>query len=243
MSVHSRKYGVEAVVEFPLVEFGATDFEATPVAFVAGDTTTIKDGASDGNSDNAPAHITKGLYKITIAAGEMEAARVQILIIDQTSPKAWEDQAITIETYGHASAQHAIDLDTALADATIGTCTTNTDMVGTTGASTHTAANVKTAIEVAGSHLALIKTVTDNLPDSGALTTIGNELTRALGLVQENQYIDTYTFDSQGRVTGFRLRTYSVAGSVGGASNVLATYTGTVTYAASGIASYSMVKV
>ena len=104
------------------------------------------------------------------------------------------------------------------------------------------AAGVKTAIEAAGSHLALIKAATDNLPDLGALTTIGNELTRALGLVQENQHIDTYTFDSQGRVTGFRLRTYSVAGNVGTGTNVLATYTGTVTYDTSGIASYSMVK-
>lgn len=41
-----------------------------------------------------------------------------------------------------------------------------------TGFSTHDAAAVKTAIEAAGSHLALIKAVTDLLPNSGALTDI-----------------------------------------------------------------------
>lgn len=47
-----------------------------------------------------------------------------------------------------------------------------------TGFSTHDAAAVKTAIEAGGSHLTLIKAVTDNLPDSGALTTIGTDAAR-----------------------------------------------------------------
>jgi hypothetical protein len=38
--------------------------------------------------------------------------------------------------------------------------------------SSHGAADVKTAIEAAGSHLTLIKAVTDNLPDGGALTSL-----------------------------------------------------------------------
>jgi len=113
MSVFLRKYGVEATVEFPLIDFGATDYEATPVAHAAGDTTLVKNGASAGNTANAFAHVTKGLYKIVVSAAEMQAARIQVLIIDQTSPKAWEDQAITIETYGNASAQHVFDLGTA----------------------------------------------------------------------------------------------------------------------------------
>ena len=43
----------------------------------------------------------------------MQAARIVIKVIDQTDPKLWEDQAIIIDTYGNASAQHAFDLDTA----------------------------------------------------------------------------------------------------------------------------------
>jgi len=41
-----------------------------------------------------------------------------------------------------------------------------------TGFSTHDAAAVKTAIEAAGSHLALIKAISEALPDSGALTSL-----------------------------------------------------------------------
>lgn len=47
-----------------------------------------------------------------------------------------------------------------------------------TGTSTHNAAGVKTAIEAGGSHLALIKAVTDVIPDAGALTTIGSDTAR-----------------------------------------------------------------
>ena len=65
---------------------------------------------------------------------------------------------------------------------------------------------------------------------------------RALGLLQENQYIDTYTFNDDGAALTFRLRTYSVAGSVGTDNDVLATYNCTATYDDSGIASYAMVK-
>lgn len=62
-----------------------------------------------------------------------------------------------------------------------------TAMRGTDGANTvvpdaagtaPTAAQIKTAIEAAGSHLALIKTITDALPDAGALTTIATDAAR-----------------------------------------------------------------
>ena len=55
-------------------------------------------------------------------------------------------------------------------------------------------------------------------------------LNRALGMVQENQYIDTFARDGQDRMISARLRTYSVAGSVGTDNDVLATYTITATY-------------
>jgi len=63
----------------------------------------------------------------------MQAARIVVYVVDSAT-KVWLDKVIIIETYGHASAMHALDLDTALADATVGTCTTNTDMVGTNSA-------------------------------------------------------------------------------------------------------------
>ena len=53
-----------------------------------------------------------------------------------------------------------------------------TAMRGTDSASTHDAADVLAAIQAAGTHLTLIKAVTDLLPDSGALTTIGTDTAR-----------------------------------------------------------------
>jgi hypothetical protein len=50
--------------------------------------------------------------------------------------------------------------------------------VTATGFSTHDAAAVKSAIEAAGSHLTLIKAITDNLPNSGALSDIATNAAR-----------------------------------------------------------------
>jgi len=69
-------------------------------------------------------------------------------------------------------------------------------------------------------------------------------LLRALGLVQENQYLDLLTFDSDDHMLTGRLRTYSAAGSVGTINNVLATYTITATYDVAGnLSSFKVVLV
>ena len=114
-----RKYGVETVVLFPLIDAGAQDFESTPVAHAAGDSQISKDEGAFANTTNAFAHEGNGMYSLTVSATEMQAARIMITIIDQTSPKAWEDQAVIISTYGNASAQHAFDLDTATQDVNV----------------------------------------------------------------------------------------------------------------------------
>jgi len=68
-------------------------------------------------------------------------------------------------------------------------------------------------------------------------------LNRLLGLTQENQYIDNPVYDGNNALTSARLRTYSVAGSVGTTSDVLATYTVTSTYDGSGnLETYKVVK-
>jgi hypothetical protein len=107
-----RKYGAAATVYFPLVDAGAVDFEATPVTFASGDTQISKDGGAFANCTNDPAHEGNGIYSLVLTATEMEAAVVVVTVIDSAT-KAWEDQAIIIDTYGNASAQHAFDLDTA----------------------------------------------------------------------------------------------------------------------------------
>ena len=113
MTQEIRKYGVEATFVFPLTDRGTLDLEATPVTFEAGDTTVIKDEGAAANCDNAPAHEGFGIYSMVLTATEMSAARLAITLVDQTGTKIWEDHALIVTTYGHASSQHAFDLDTA----------------------------------------------------------------------------------------------------------------------------------
>jgi len=65
----------------------------------------------------------------------------------------------------------------------------------------------------------------------------------ALGLSHENAHVDNMTYDSQGRRTGARVRTYTDAASVGTSSNVLATYVVTASYDSQGrLSTYKVVK-
>jgi len=71
-----------------------------------------------------------------------------------------------------------------------------------------------------------------------------DDVSRILGLVHENVYIDTTVYDANNNLTSARLRIYSDAASVGTTSNVIGTYTITVT--ASGVGKFTnwkMVKV
>lgn len=141
-----------------------------------------------------------------------------------------------------------------------------TAMRGTDGANTTvpdaagvapTAAEIQTEMEGAGSKLLAIEGDTNELQtdwhDGGRLdllidailldtgTTLDGKLNTILGLNQENFFIDNTTY-AGGLMTGARIRIYSVAGSVGTASDVIATYTVTATYAGSEMASYKVVK-
>uniref|UniRef100_A0A6M3KA82 Uncharacterized protein n=1 Tax=viral metagenome TaxID=1070528 RepID=A0A6M3KA82_9ZZZZ len=88
-----------------------------------------------------------------------------------------------------------------------------------------------------------LKTLSDALDtiltDTG--TTLDALIKKALGLSQENFYIDQTVFDANGNMTSCRIRTYSVAGSVGTVNDVLATYTVTATYSGSEMSSYKVV--
>lgn len=120
-----------------------------------------------------------------------------------------------------------------------------------------TAAEIKTAIEQAGSSIAQILADTNELEldwtNGGRLdllidailldtgTTLDAMIERILGMNQENFFVDNTTYTG-GNLTSARIRIYSVAGSVGTASDVIATYTVTATYAGSEMASYKVVK-
>lgn len=101
-----RAYGVATTLYFPLIDKGATDFEATPVTIASGDLKISKDGGAFANTTTASfSHVAGGIYSIPLTATEMQAKVVVIKIIDQTGTKEWEDQAIVITTVNHASAE------------------------------------------------------------------------------------------------------------------------------------------
>lgn len=59
---------------------------------------------------------------------------------------------------------------------------------------------------------------------------INTLLTRALGLLQENQYIDNTNYDDNNNLTSCRVRIYSDMAKVGSNESVLATYLVTAGY-------------
>jgi hypothetical protein len=105
-----RKLNNATSIYFPLIDYGATDFEDTPVTFAAGDTQYSIDGAAFGNTNSNPAHEGGGIYSLALTAGELNGAVIVVRIIDQDATKTWEDQAIVIATYGGGSAEHDLNV-------------------------------------------------------------------------------------------------------------------------------------
>jgi len=162
--IQLRKYGVEFTVDFELYEIDGVDLRTdwTPAA---ADCEVMKDGGAFTQCTNT-ATDEGSTYSIVITATEAEAARIVIKVVDAAT-KVFLDKVIVVETYGNASAQHAFDLDTAAAtmrgtdsanttvpDAAgvvataLGTLETHGDSAWptATGFSTHSAANVVTAL-------------------------------------------------------------------------------------------------
>jgi len=114
-----REFGVAATFDFPLIVFGSTDADfSTGVAFdvSAGDIQLSKDGSTWAlvNSTTAPAQIglNRGIYTLNLDSTEMQFERGAISIIDQSSTKIWEDQAILMVTHGDTAALFATNKNT-----------------------------------------------------------------------------------------------------------------------------------
>ena len=106
--VQLRKYGVQTTINFELYEVDGIDLRVDAV-HAAGDSAIMKDEGAEANTTNGFGDEGNG-YSIVLSATEMQAARIVLYIIDQTTTKVWLDKVIVIETYGHASAMHAVDL-------------------------------------------------------------------------------------------------------------------------------------
>jgi len=95
----TRTFGIIGdTIYFPLIDAGAADFESTPVTFASGDTQYSIDGGAFGNTNANPSHEGNGIYSLVNTAAERSGAVIVITIIDQTVPKAWEDQSVIIYT-------------------------------------------------------------------------------------------------------------------------------------------------
>jgi len=103
-----RKYGVETKIPFVLYEVDGVDLRVD-AADGGSDCTIMKDEGAEATCENDFVDEGNG-YSITLTATEMTAARIVVYVIDSAT-KVWLDDSIVIETYGNASAQHAIDLD------------------------------------------------------------------------------------------------------------------------------------
>ena len=106
-TVHLRKYGVAATIDFELYEPDGVDLYSAALA--AADVEVQTDGGDFAQSDNASA-TEDGTYSVLVSAAELTGARVVVKIVDAPT-KAYLDKIIIIETYGNASAQFAFDLD------------------------------------------------------------------------------------------------------------------------------------
>lgn len=111
------KYGVAVHLYKPMIKRAVVDFalgaDWTPAA---GDVKISKDGGAAANVTNLPSAIAMGntaMWDFSLTATEMQAAKVRITVSDSAT-KAVEDVMFEIDTYGNASAQHAVDLNDAI---------------------------------------------------------------------------------------------------------------------------------
>ncbi len=122
------KYGVEYILNFELYETDGIDFK-TDATDEGADCSIRKDQGADTTSTND--FIDEGIsYSLTITATEMQAKEVIVQIVDGTSTKTYLDKAIVIETYGNASALHAMDFDDAVRGGMTSLPNANADAAG-----------------------------------------------------------------------------------------------------------------
>jgi predicted metal-binding membrane protein len=116
MNPIQRKYGEATTVYFPI--YTAAGDELYGVSTIpTGDISISMDGDTEDASNAGGLTVVKwsnsliGMYKMALPATEMTGSHIAIRIEDKTSPKVYLDTVVSIETYGHANAQHQMDMD------------------------------------------------------------------------------------------------------------------------------------
>ncbi|MGE3620739.1 MAG: hypothetical protein AB7L84_09780, partial [Acidimicrobiia bacterium] len=196
MSAFLRKYatGSGADLYVPIIKRDSIDFAvAADWTPAAGDVKVSKDGGAAANIGTLPTAVTMGntaMWKFVLSDAELTCKTLAIFVADAAT-KAVEDQAVVVETYGHASALHPFDLASAtvtLADGgltaakiatdAITAAKIATDAIGAAelaaDAVTEIQAGLATAAALAvvdaylDTEVAAIKAKTDNLPATPA---------------------------------------------------------------------------
>lgn len=113
MNPIQRKYGAATDIYLPIYNTAGDElYEITSLP--SGDTVISIDAGTPANTTNQPAKWHNGfvgVYKLSLTAAEMSGAHIDLRIEDATATKVFMDSHIAIETYGHASAQHQMDMD------------------------------------------------------------------------------------------------------------------------------------
>ena len=119
MGVHViyAKYNTSFTLPFALLNLTGDALQKSAV-HAAGDTILMKDEGVEANTTNGFVDEGSG-YSITLTATEMQAARLLLMIEDQTAPKVWLTRTFEIFTFGNASAHVAFDLSTAVQDVNV----------------------------------------------------------------------------------------------------------------------------
>ena len=113
MNPIQRKYGVATDIFFPVYNTAGDELYQVS-SLPSGDTVISIDAGTPADTTNQPTKWHNGIigvYKLSLTAAEMSGAHIDIRVVDATAIKVFMDSHIAIETYGHASAQHQMDMD------------------------------------------------------------------------------------------------------------------------------------
>jgi hypothetical protein len=97
-------YATEQALGISLYKADGTEHKVD-ATFEAGDCKIRIDAGTEANCANLPTDKGTG-YDLVLTAAELTGKRVEIYLVDQTSPRAWLDKNVSIETKGDAASMH-----------------------------------------------------------------------------------------------------------------------------------------
>lgn len=193
-----------------------------------------------------------GMYYLDLTATEMDADSV-VLIVKTTTPDA---KTTPMVLYPAEPTDIIVDLED-IKGVTFDTATDSLeairdrgDIAWLTGAggSSPTVEQIRQEMDDNSVDLNTIVTNTSGLPtlaeiEASTVLAKQEDLLRAIGLMQENHFMDNTVYDGANNLTSARIRLYGVAGSVGTDNDVIATYTVTAVYTGMDLDTFGVVRI